>query len=404
MIRPVLYVDLPGIIFALDQRARTRHGEFANFVVAPEIEEPRSGFSALLSALLPITPDALTWICEDRWRLLGLAQARRRPGAQAWDLAYLAAMSSPGGQPPTISQDEVLLELLQYSLNVAITRGVHRFFARVEDELPELELFGKLSFQRYASELTYCLGSPAEALARLDQLEEAAHDVALLDDRRPIPLLTRFRSTQSEAIQPEDPEAIRPDVPLRRWHRHDAWGLLRLYDACTPKRVQLAESLTSDELVHTRAAGGRTWYLPLLEPTAMAFVNDRGVRLGGWMRLRFGRGAQPHMLSVMTHPDDADVAPALLRFALRILAREAPRPVVCEVRDYETAVVDALRAAGFEHIGTHALLVRHLTTRALRRRAIPALEPHVVYGVKGLGTAQSRLSEGEKTYYAGEND
>jgi hypothetical protein len=405
MIRPVLYVDLPGIIFALDQRARTRHGEFANFVVAPEIEEPRSGLSALLSALLPITPDALTWICEDRWRLLGLAQARRRPGAQAWDLTYLAAMSSPGGQPPTISQDEVLLELLQYSLNVAITRGVHRFFARVEDELPELELFGKLSFQRYASELTYCLGSPAEALARLEQVEDATHDVALLDDHRPIPLLTRFRPPQPEGMaHAEDGEAIRPDVPLRRWHRHDAWGLLRLYDACTPKRVQLAESLTSDELVHTRAAGGRTWYLPLLEPTAMAFVHDRGVRLGGWMRLRFGRGAQPHMLSVMTHPDDADVAPALLRFALRILAREAPRPVICEVRDYETAVVDALRAAGFEHIGTHALLVRHLTARALRRRAIPALEPHVVYGVKGLGTAQARLSEGEKTYYAREND
>jgi hypothetical protein len=405
MIRPVLYVDLPGIIFALDQRARTRHGEFANFVVAPEIEEPRSGLSALLSALLPITPDALTWICEDRWRLLGLAQARRRPGAQAWDLTYLAAMSSPGGQPPTISQDEVLLELLQYSLNVAITRGVHRFFARVEDELPELELFGKLSFQRYASELTYCLESPAEALARLEQVEEATHDAALLDDHRPIPLLTRFRPPQPEGMaHAEDGEAIRPDVPLRRWHRHDAWGLLRLYDACTPKRVQLAESLTSDELVHTRAAGGRTWYLPLLEPTAMAFVHDRGVRLGGWMRLRFGRGAQPHMLSVMTHPDDADVAPALLRFALRILAREAPRPVICEVRDYETAVVDALRAAGFEHIGTHALLVRHLTARALRRRAIPALEPHVVYGVKGLGTAQARLSEGEKTYYAREND
>ena len=59
-----------------------------------------------------------------------------------------------------------------------------------------------------------------------------------------------------------------PDVPLRRWHRHDAWGLLRLYDACTPERVQLAERLTSEELVHTRAAGGRTWFVPLLEPTS----------------------------------------------------------------------------------------------------------------------------------------
>src|SRR6185312_11346595 len=84
--------------------------------------------------------------------------------------------------------------------------------------------------------------------------------------------------------------AIEPEVPLRTWHRHDGWGLLRLYDACTPKRVQLAEGLTSEELVHTRAAGGRTWRVPLLEPAAPAYVHDRGARLGGWMRLRYGRG------------------------------------------------------------------------------------------------------------------
>jgi len=80
MIRPVLNVDLPGIVHALDRRARAKQGEFANFVVAPDIEEPRSPLAALLSALLPITPHAYTWICEDHWRLLGLAQARRRPG------------------------------------------------------------------------------------------------------------------------------------------------------------------------------------------------------------------------------------------------------------------------------------------------------------------------------------
>ena len=121
--------------------------------------------------------------------------------------------------------------------------------------------------------------------------------------------------------------AIRPDVPLRRWRQHDAWGLLRLYDACTPKLVQLAEGLTNDELIHTRAAGGRTWYLPLLEPETSAFVHDRGARLGGWLRLRHGRGSQPHMLSLLAHPDDPGVAPALLRFGLRVLAQDGPRPV-----------------------------------------------------------------------------
>jgi hypothetical protein len=189
------------------------------------------------------------------------------------------------------------------------------------------------------------------------------------------------------------------ELPLRRWHRHDAWGLLRLYDACTPRRVQVAESLNSDEFVHTRAGGSRTWWVPILEPACEAYVLDRGVRLGGWLRLRYGRGSQPHQLWLMAHPDEPDVAPALVKFGLRVLAAE-PRPVVCHVREYEGASIDALRAAGFEHTGTHALLVRHLTMRALRKREAHAVEPRMVYGVRGLGTAHTRLSKGEKTHYA----
>jgi hypothetical protein len=398
MIRPVLYVDLPRFVHALDLRARARQGEFANFVAAPEIEEARSGLTALLGAVLPVNPNAATWICEDHWRLLGLAQARKRPGSMAWDLAYLAALTAPGGQAPAVSQYEVLFELLQYALNAAILKGVQRFFARVEDERPEIEIFGKLGFQRYARELTYYLESPMEGVERLADTQQRA---AMRVTGRPLPLLSRFQPTPPPE---EGPDEIRPGVALRRWHRHDAWGLLRLYDTCTPRRVQLAEGLTSEELVHTRAAGGRTWFVPLLEPTSAAFVHDRGMRLGGWLRLRFGRGSQPHMISLLAHPDDADVSPALLRFGLRVLALGEPRPVVCQVREYESSVVDALRVAGFEHWGSHALLVRHLTERAVREQMAPALESRVVYGVKGLGTAPSRLSEGETTYYAREHD
>ena len=59
-----------------------------------------------------------------------------------------------------------------------------------------------------------------------------------------------------------------------------------------------------------------------------------------------------------------------------------------------------LRAAGFTSGPAHALLVRHLTLRALRRREAPALEPLAVYGVKGFGSSPTRLSKGEKTHYA----
>ncbi|MGH2516991.1 MAG: hypothetical protein ACRDHP_15170 [Ktedonobacterales bacterium] len=406
MIRPVPYVDLPGIVYALDRWMRARNGEYANFVIAPAYEEPRSSLAALVSAIWPFTPNALTWICEDRWHPLGVAQARTRPGSQAWDLLYLAAMSAPGGQPPSMPQDDVLLELVQYALNAAMMRGIHRFFAALDDERPELELFSKMGFQRYARELTYWLPSARDAIETLPSTTKTL----LSDSTPPLPVtapaappappaprLPRLRTTSALL---ERNYALRPEIPLRGWHHHDAWGLLRLYDACTPRRVQIAEGLTSDEFVSTRAGGGRTWYMPLVEPRSAAFVHDRGVRLGGWIRLRFGRGVLPHQLWVMAHPDEPDVPQALVRFGLRLLAADGPRPVVCQVREYEGNVVDALRAAGFEHCGTQALLVRHLTMRALAQRDVPAVESRVVYGVRGLGTAQTRLAKGKETHYA----
>jgi hypothetical protein len=396
MIRPVPYVDLPGIVRALDIRARARNGEFADFIVAPDVEEPRSGLAALLSAILPISPDARTWICEDHWRLLGLAQARRRPGAQAWDLAYLAAMAGPGGQASVAPADDVLRELLQFALDAAVRAGVQRFFARVQQDRPELALFGKLGFQRYACELAYWLDSAGNGLAALGTEEP----LEMVPAASPVRALVLRLVNEVPFLRVQTP--IEPEVPLRSWQRQDGWGLLRLYDACTPKRVQLAEGLTSAELVHTRAAGGRTWRVPLLEPAAHAYVHDHGARLGGWMRLRYGRGSMPHVLSLMAHPEDDGVALALLRTGLRLLAHEPPRPILCAVRDYETNVVNVLRAAGFEHMASHALLIRHMTARVMWKRELAAAEPRVVYGVKGLGAAPSRLSEGEKTSYARE--
>jgi hypothetical protein len=368
VIRPILYVNLPAVVYALDRRARARRGELATFICAPDLVEPQSGLSAFLHALILINPNALTWICEDRWRLLGLAQARRRGHASAWDLSYLAALTPAQGQSGPHA-DDVLAELLQYALNAAIIHGVRRVFARVQDESHELELFGRAGFQRYARVVDYWLPEIS-----------SASPPPVADEQRP--------GLDDDAIP-----------PLRTWHRHDAWGLTRLYTAATPHRVQIAECLEGAEVLQTYAAGGRAdpWS-PFALPSE-AYVFDRGVRLAGWLRLRHGRGAQPHQLWLMAHPEDAELAGPLLRFGLRRLAAAQPRPVLCQVREYDGATINALRAAGFEHRGTRALLVRHLMLRALR--PAPALEAtRVAYGVKGLGSAQSRMDRGEETLYA----
>jgi hypothetical protein len=192
--------------------------------------------------------------------------------------------------------------------------------------------------------------------------------------------------------RPQISAPIHAEAQLRRWVRRDAWSLLRLYDACTPRRVQVAEGLSVDELIHTRAGGGRTWYVPMLEPSTAAFVHDEGPLMGGWLRLRQGRGDQPHQLTLLVHPDSQPVARALLKFALRVFAAEDARPIVCLARDYETATVETLRDAGFMRASSHALLVRHLMARVAWNNEVSAAR--MMYGVEGLGTARSRLSEG----------
>ena len=325
MIRPVLNVDLPGIVHALDTRARARQGAFANFVVAPDIEEARSGLAALLSAILPITPSAHTWICEDHWRLLGLAQARQRPGAQAWDLAYLAAIILSPDTPAYHSQNDVLMELLQYALDAAINRGVHRFFVRVDDERPELELFGKLSFQRYTQEVSYWLEIQTRSAAARQRIEQD-------EDGNVTPLTLTRRAGPRKARTPSA-QMCRCGAGAS----HDAWGLLRLYDACTPKLVQLAEGLTNDELIHTRAAGGRTWYLPPVgagRRRRSCMIAARGWAVGCGCAM----GAAPSRTCclVLAHPDDAGrgARAAALWPAGPGAGRSRDRSI-CQVREYE---------------------------------------------------------------------
>jgi hypothetical protein len=130
----------------------------------------------------------------------------------------------------------------------------------------------------------------------------------------------------------------------------------------------------------------------MLEPATAAFVHDEGPLMGGWVRLRQGRGSQPHQVTLLAHPDSQPVARALLKFALRVFAAEAARPIVCLAREYESATVETLRSAGFERLGSHALLVRHLMARVAWNNEVPAAR--MLYGVEGLGTAQTRLSEG----------
>ena len=343
MIRPVLFVDLPGIIYAIDRRARSRQHEFANFVCWLEPVEDAITPSPLIRNILPITPSSRTWICEDHWRLLGFAQMRERPSRTAWDMSYLASIVQRS--PATSSEEDVLIALLEYMAEMAATHGILRIFAKVEDEVPELGLFQRSGFQRYARELTYVYS-----------------DGAL--------------SGPDEPLLPS----------LRRWNRHYAWGLHQLYRAVTPQRVQMAELLESSEEYAKLHVGTQQLFSNRNEN----YICDVGVRLGAWLRLCRGQGSTPHRLFIQVHPEHVDLAEPLLRFGMRRLQENDIRPIYCMVREYDSSVITALRNSGFEQTLTKDLLVRHMALLATRQSTVPLLEQRAVYGLKGLGTVNSR--------------
>jgi hypothetical protein len=344
MIRPVLYVDLPGIIYAIDRRTRSRQHEFANFVCWLEPVESRVLLPPILKNIFPVNPASRTWICEDHWRLLGFAQVRERPSRITWDLAYLASMANRD-----VPGNEVLSALLEYTLASASAHGILRIFAKVEDDLPEMELFHKAGFQRYARQLTYVFDP----------------DKASLDDASTFP-------------------------SLRRWNRHHVWGFHQLYRAVTPQRVQMAEMLDTSEECAKLHVGSLRPLPSLLARGDESYVCDVGVRLGAWLRICRGHGSAPHQLFLIVHPEHAELAKPLLQFGARRLLEGGVRPIYCQVREYESLVIDALRSSGFEHTLTRALLVRHIALLAMSPRGVPALEQRVVYGgVKGLGTVNS---------------
>lgn len=367
MIRPVLYVDLPGIIYSLDRRARGKQHELANFVCWLEPVDNRHPLPPILRNIFPLNPASRTWICEDHWHILGFAQARERPSHSMWDISYLASMVNRN-----VSGEEVLSALLEYILEMAATRGILRVFAKVEDEIPELEMFQRMGFQRYARELTY-IYTGNDAATQAD-----AHNGTN----------SECKNTPSRASLLESSDLNLPS--LRRWNRHHVWGLHQLYRAVTPHRVQMAELLeNSEEYAKLHVGSLRGTRLPFWRGSEN-YVCDVGVRLGAWMRLCRSHGSAPHQLSLMVHPEHADLAGPLLRFGIQRLQQESAQPILCHVREYESSVIAALRNSGFEQMTIRVLLVRHMALLAMRQRTVPSLEQRVAYGVKGLGTVNAR--------------
>ncbi len=371
MIRPVMYVDLPGIFFALDRRARASGHSLADFVTFPQFQENRSGIMNFLVDKLPLRPTLRTWISEDHWRIQGIIQIQEHAQSSSWEITYLVSLRSR-----EVDTTGSLQELLEHVINEAIFHGMQRITLRVTDETPYNDLLHKAGFQVYTREHLYVLQGATE---------------------------------QTAAQTAADYQAISPYV--RKTARSDSWGLTRMHDASTPRRVQFAEILSSEQIARRYLPPARPWRMPLLEPMEISYVLDTGDKLAGWARARAAWGNAPEQIWMKIHPDYTDLALPFLRFTRNIItnysksAAGAGTPVIAYIRDYDSSVIDALRAEGFIHSDTRSVLIRHLTAMVsadwnLRRSE----RSRVNYNVKGLGSAHTSPIETTKEFLHAASD
>jgi hypothetical protein len=103
------------------------------------------------------------------------------------------------------------------------------------------------------------------------------------------------------------------------------------------------------------------------------------------LRLYRGYGSVPHRISLLVHPEHAELAEPLLQFGIGKLLEMGMRRIYCLVRAYDTVVIAALRASGFAQTSTKILLVRPVALLATRQSAVPQLELRAAYGLKGFG-------------------
>jgi hypothetical protein len=245
-------------------------------------------------------------------------QIRYRPHQAAADVTYLSPSLTE-----TRSAGKAWARLLDGACTDAASRGIQRVFANLGESSPGVDVFHQSGFMLYAGEDIYRLLYPQPAAPKRDL----------------------------SALRPQCPE----DWP----------AIQKLCVAITPQRVRQAEGgiavLTGWDKNCER------YVLPSPDGEDLLAV------------LSICTGGHAHWLRLLVHPDAQqgvawpNMATDLVAWALSSLVDQSPRPVYCNVRQYESGVQGGLQAAGFEALTTRVLMVKH--TVAWVRPALAELVP-----------------------------
>ena len=272
--------------------------------------------SQTLSNILPaLYSETLLYVAEEKGHVIGFIQASNRPAAiglaGATTLQVLNLCVAPKADP-----DEVGRELVDHLANQALQRGIQRLFVRLPLEDRLVPLFRKNNFRQYAIEnvmFTDTFGSP----------EPGAEPAGLRPERH-------------------------KDQPL----------VYQLYRKLTPRGIATIEAPTFKEWRSLR--GEWFGHHATRGESDQQFVVDR-TEIVGWLRVQKSSSTRPHTLSFMALPED-HLPEELVAHALALLG-PTPGPVWSSLRHYDSHMIEALRACGFETLVIQSLMVKELALR-----------------------------------------
>jgi N-acetylglutamate synthase-like GNAT family acetyltransferase len=270
-----------------------------------------------LERSLALEPGRESWVQIEHGQISGLVSAKRREGADIWEIDQLIYVPSADA-PRTCSR------LLKHLLAAASDDGVQKVFLRLDSDNPALEWARQVGFVQYSVETIY----------HLPEVPVPAH--------------------------PPRVEHLRPRRPA------DHQALFQLYCSAVPVRVRQAEGMTLHEWRWTDG-----WWL---DPMSLQFfshynrvdyVVESTERLSGWLQIE----RRKRRITVLTDAREQIDVEALVRYGLTRL--RAGGEAYCAVREYQPELGHALEEIGFSLVGSQSLLTRALATRIPEGKLVP---------------------------------
>jgi hypothetical protein len=278
--------------------------------------------SKTISSLVPLTDagDKIYVAENGDGRICGFIQAQSVRGSnRSWQILNLC---TAGGKAQFAREP-----LLTHLTSKGSEHGVKRFHVRLPLDHPLVPIFLEQGFTQYATEQIL------------------------------------FHEDSAPRLVEGNPSGV-----LRPARREDLGGIYLLYLRTTPSHVANLEGPSH-----------KAWQAAFQEGTLSRLGRDdtkhfvaEQAGISAWCAMRPASSARPTLLALMCEGHDGAFREDVITAAL---AQAPPGPLVCVLRHYDSELIRALQARGFEIFGSQLLLVRDLATKVKLRTTSAAAQP-----------------------------